>query len=225
MTDTGRPGEAHHHRGRFRPRSRQHRGDRRGAGQGLGHARQPARQPRVCRRGITRSRGHAASTTRIGVHLNFSEGTPLTSARAQGLAKAFCADGHFLPVEEFPRYRDRPLGTADAGGGRGARPDRGRVGPAAWPSRISTRTTTCTSRRASRGSSPNIAHELRIPRVRISRNCGLRQGVVRRAHHRIYNAWLTRRGLRAVHYFGIGRRHDLARAPRRSGTKTPPSRS
>ena len=61
-----------------------------------------------------------------------------------------------------------------------------------------------------------IARELRIPRVRISRNCGLRQGVVRRVHHRTYNAWLSRRGLRRVHYYGsvddmiwLGRRGSL----------------
>src|SRR5580765_1517701 len=41
--------------------------------------------------------------TRVGVHLNFSEGEPLTPA-LRG-SETFCANGHFLPVEAFPRYR------------------------------------------------------------------------------------------------------------------------
>jgi predicted glycoside hydrolase/deacetylase ChbG (UPF0249 family) len=40
---------------------------------------------------------------RIGVHLNFSEGEPLTPALLD--CQAFCARGQFLPVEEFPRYK------------------------------------------------------------------------------------------------------------------------
>src|SRR5258708_37359395 len=51
----------------------------------------------------------------------------------------------------------------------------------------------------------HVAWELRIPRVRISRNCGLRQGVLRRVHHRTYNAWLPRPGLRGAMIW-LGRR-------------------
>ncbi len=56
----------------------------------------------------------------------------------------------------------------------------------------------------------HVAWELQIPRVRISRNCGLRQGVLRRVHHRTYDAWLTRRGLRGDMIW-LGRRGDLDR--------------
>ena len=60
----------------------------------------------------------------------------------------------------------------------------------------------------------DVAREFHIPRVRISRNCGLRQGVLRRVHHRTYNAWLTRRRLRGVLYYGSRRRHGVARPAR-----------
>jgi predicted glycoside hydrolase/deacetylase ChbG (UPF0249 family) len=61
-----------------------------------------------------------------------------------------------------------------------------------------------------------IARQRGIPRMRISRNCGVRQGVLRRVHHRTYNVWLSRRGLRTAEYYGsvddmvwLGRRGDL----------------
>ena len=62
----------------------------------------------------------------------------------------------------------------------------------------------------------DVAREFHIPRVRISRNCGLRQGIIRLGHHRAYNAWLARRRLRGVLYYGsiddmvwLGRRGQL----------------
>jgi predicted glycoside hydrolase/deacetylase ChbG (UPF0249 family) len=159
---------------------------------------------------LARARG---VDSRIGVHLNFSEGKPIT--RALESDPTFCADGRFLPVEDFPRYRSldaaqKALVAAELRAqvaevsSRGIRishiDSHNDVHIAPSIARIVT----------------EVAAELRIPRVRIARNCGLRQGVLRRAHHQFYNAWLTRRGLRAVQYHGsvddmiwLGRRGDL----------------
>lgn len=150
---------------------------------------------------------------RIGVHLNFSEGTPITDAL--NASPAFCSGGRFLPVEAFPRYR--PLDGAE------------KLLVAAEV-RAQLAAVSALGIRISHIDSHNdvhiapsiarivveVAREAQIPRIRISRNCGLRQGVVRRAHHRLYNAWLTRRGLRAVRFYGsiddmiwLGRRGNL----------------
>src|SRR6478752_9122799 len=40
---------------------------------------------------------------RVGLHVNFSEGPPLTEALRRD--PLFCADGVFRPVEQFARYR------------------------------------------------------------------------------------------------------------------------
>jgi predicted glycoside hydrolase/deacetylase ChbG (UPF0249 family) len=144
------------------------------------------------------ARSHEVET-RIGVHLNFSEGAPLTAALRD--CDLFCADGRFLPVEEFPRYtrlsvETRALVAAEIRAQVVAARERGipvshldshndvHIEPSIAPIVAA------------------IARELCIPRVRISRNCGLRQGLVRRAHHQAYNAWLTRRRLRAVEFLG-----------------------
>ena len=151
--------------------------------------------------------------TRVGVHLNFSEGEPLTPA-LRG-SEMFCANGHFLPVEAFPRYRkltaeQRSLVAAEVRAQIAAASGRD-LAVSHLDSHNDVHIAPSIARIVA-----EIAHELRIPRVRISRNCGLRQGVVRRVHHRTYNAWLTRRGLRRVHYYGsvddmiwLGRRGDL----------------
>jgi predicted glycoside hydrolase/deacetylase ChbG (UPF0249 family) len=151
--------------------------------------------------------------TRIGVHLNFSEGEPLTGGLRN--CEAFCADGRFLPVEGFPRYQtltdeQKTLVAAEVRAQIGAATSRG-VTVSHLDSHNDVHIAPSIARIVGQ-----IARDLGIRRVRISRNCGLRQGVVRRVHHRTYNAWLTGRGLRAVRYFGsvddmiwLGRRGDL----------------
>jgi predicted glycoside hydrolase/deacetylase ChbG (UPF0249 family) len=150
---------------------------------------------------------------RIGVHLNFSEGEPLTPALLN--CQAFCARGQFLPVEEFPRYKtltveQTTLVAAEVRAQIAAASSRG-LAVSHLDSHNDVHIAPSIARIV-----VEIARELRIQRVRISRNCGLRQGVVRRVHHRSYNAWLSRRGLRRVHYFGsvddmiwLGRRGSL----------------
>lgn len=154
---------------------------------------------------------------RIGVHLNFSEGEPLTPALLN--CEAFCARGQFLPVEEFPRYKtltaeQKTLVAAEVRAQIAAASSRG-LAVSHLDSHNDVHIAPSIARIVA-----EIARELRIPRVRISRNCGLRQGVVRRVHHRTYNAWLSRRGLRRVHYYGsvddmiwLGRRGSLETEP------------
>jgi len=150
---------------------------------------------------------------RIGVHLNFSEGEPLTSG-LRG-CQIFCARGRFLPVEEFPRYKtltaeQKALVASEMRAQIAAASTRG-LAVSHLDSHNDVHIAPSIARIVA-----EIARELHIPRVRISRNCGLRQGVVRRVHHRAYNAWLSRRGLRRVHYYGsvddmiwLGRRGAL----------------
>jgi chitin disaccharide deacetylase len=155
----------------------------------------------------------ASVNDRIGVHLNFSEGEPLTPALRN--CEAFCGQGRFLPVEEFPRYKtltaeQRTLVAAEIRAQIAAASSRG-LAVSHLDSHNDVHIAPSIARIVT-----EIAGELRIPRVRISRNCGLRQGIVRRVHHRTYNAWLWRRGLRRVRYYGsvddmiwLGRRGSL----------------
>jgi predicted glycoside hydrolase/deacetylase ChbG (UPF0249 family) len=170
----------------------------------LGHADDACAQARA--RGLD---------ARIGVHLNFSEGEPLTGPIRD--CDTFCAGGQFLHVEQFPRYRrlnaeEKALVAAEVHAQLAAAFDRG-ITVSHLDSHNDVHIAPSIARIVA-----YVACELRIPRVRISRNCGLRQGVLRRVHHRTYNAWLTRRGLRGVRYYGtvddmvwLGRRGDLDR--------------
>ena len=155
----------------------------------------------------------AGAETRIGVHLNFSEGEPLTPALKD--RPAFCMNGQFLPVEEFPRYRrlsaeDRRLVAEEVRAQIDALSSRGLV-----PSHLDSHNDVHIAPSIA-GIVADIVRACGITRMRISRNCGVRQGVLRRVHHRTYNAWLTRRGLRAADYYGsvddmvwLGRRGEL----------------
>jgi predicted glycoside hydrolase/deacetylase ChbG (UPF0249 family) len=136
--------------------------------------------------------------SRIGVHLNLTEGVPLTAGMRR---TSFCIDGHFAPSHRFRRYT--PLTSAD----RSAVEDEVRAQIA-----------------AARAGGFDVAHldshndvhleptiagivlaiakECSIPRVRPARTCGARQGTIRWLQFRCYNAWLKRRGLRHVRHFG-----------------------
>jgi predicted glycoside hydrolase/deacetylase ChbG (UPF0249 family) len=159
---------------------------------------------------LARSRGVA---TGIGVHLNFSEGEPITAAiKDSGI---FCANGRFLPVEEFPRYwplsdTNRRLVAGEVRAQLAAAASHG-ITISHVDSHNDVHIAPSMARIVA-----DVAKEFQIPRVRISRNCGLKQGLIRRFQHRGYNAWLARRGLRVVQYYGaiddmvwLGRRGQL----------------
>ena len=159
---------------------------------------------------LARARGVAAG---IGVHLNFSEGEPITPAIKA--SDVFCENGRFLPLEAFPRYRplsppQKRLVAAEVRAQLAAAASRGIT-----ISHIDSHNDVHIAPSIARIVA-DIALELHIPRLRISRNCGLRQGVLRRVQHRAYNAWLVRRDLRVVRYYGsiddmvwLGRRGQL----------------
>ena len=161
---------------------------------------------------LARARG---VDSRIGVHLNFSQGEPMTSAiKRSGL---FCANGEFLPVEDFPRYRRLNLEQTLLVAGEVRAQLRAAAARGITPSHVDSHNDIHIAPSMARIVAA-VARELQIPRVRISRNCGIRQGVVRRFQHQSYNAWLARQGLRCVEYLGtiedmiwLGRRGQFGR--------------
>jgi predicted glycoside hydrolase/deacetylase ChbG (UPF0249 family) len=144
------------------------------------------------------ARKHGAAD-RIGLHFNLSEGVPLTSAMSA--SKTFCSDGRFLPVENFPRYAslnavDREAVAAELRAQFDAIRRFG-IRPSHLDSHNDVHVAPSIARIVA-----DVARDAGLSRVRISRNCGRRQGVVRRFQHRAYNLWLGRRGLRGVDYRG-----------------------
>jgi hypothetical protein len=141
-----------------------------------------------------------AAHERIGLHLNLSQGVPVSQAMRG--SSTFCRDGVFLPVENFPRYRF--LSTADRDAvSHELRAQLGvmkRLG--IKPSHLDSHNDVHLAPSIARVVA-DVARDEGFPRVRISRNCGMRLGVARRVHHRAYNLWLARRGLRGVDYRGF----------------------
>ncbi len=135
----------------------------------------------------------------IGVHLNFSQGVPVSEPIRR--SALFCGNGEFLPVEDFPRYRRLTLPETLLVSGE----VRAQLGAAASRgikfSHIYSHNDVHIAPSIARIVAA-VAREHRIPRVRISRNCGVRQGTVRRFQHNTYNAWLERQELRGVEYLG-----------------------
>jgi predicted glycoside hydrolase/deacetylase ChbG (UPF0249 family) len=136
---------------------------------------------------------------RIGLHFNLTEGAPLTDAMRR--QAGFCMDGEFTRRDFYAGLRPLSGDTTRAV----AEEARAQIALA-----------------RSRGIPlshfdshndvhliPNIAaiavaivRESGIARVRPARNCGTRQGILRFVLNRRYNAWLRRKGLRQVRYFG-----------------------
>jgi predicted glycoside hydrolase/deacetylase ChbG (UPF0249 family) len=156
-----------------------------------------------------RARGVA---DRVGLHVNFSEGAPLTEALRTD--PMFCAGGEFLPVERFTRYRsldaERRRRVADEVRAQHQR----MLSHGIRPSHVDSHNDVHTA--------PSIApvvlavaRELGIARLRPARNCGTRQGVLRRVQHRAYNAWLRRAHLCSIRFLGtVDDMEWLARAGR-----------
>jgi hypothetical protein len=145
------------------------------------------------------ARPHAAEGC-IGLHFNMSEGVPLSAAARD--SATFCRDGRFRPVEEFPRYR-----LLDAGE-RATIAEELRAQLAAMarfgiqPGHLDSHNDI--HREPSIASIVvAVAAEAGVRRIRISRNCGERQGFVRRLQYRGFNFWLARRGFRMVDYCGL----------------------
>ena len=129
------------------------------------------------------ARKHGAAD-RIGLHFNLSEGVPLTSAMSA--SKTFCSDGRFLPVENFPRYAslnavDREAVAAELRAQFDAIRRFG-IRPSHLDSHNDVHVAPSIARIVA-----DVARDTGLSRVRISRNCGRRQGVVRRFQHRAYN--------------------------------------
>jgi len=136
---------------------------------------------------------------RIGCHLNLAEGVPLTEAIRR--SRVFCADGRFN--EPLSRRRFAPLAAED------------RRALAA-----ETRAQITAVRRAGFAAThldshryvhtmPNVAtvvvgvaREMGVLRVRPYQNCGPSATGVKMIGKRLFNAWLGRRGVRQVDYFG-----------------------
>lgn len=136
---------------------------------------------------------------RVGLHLNLTEGTPLTAAIRN--AATFCVGGRFVPPHHFARYAAL---SAD---------DRLAVEREAHAQIAEARAQGIPLSHLDSHNDVHIepaiaaivvavAKDCGIARVRPSRNCGPQQGALRWLQYRSYNAWLRRRGLRGVRYFG-----------------------
>lgn len=135
---------------------------------------------------------------RVGLHLNVTEGAPLTDAMRR--SPEFCADGQFRPPHHLPRYLPLSAGAREAV----AEEARAQIGAAR-----------AQGIRLSHLDSHNDVHTIPsigsilvpiaraegITRVRLSRNCGPRQGIVRRVQHKLYNSWMGLYG-NPVQHFG-----------------------
>jgi predicted glycoside hydrolase/deacetylase ChbG (UPF0249 family) len=136
---------------------------------------------------------------RIGLHFNLTEGRPLTSAMLR--IAGFCVDGQFIRRDFFAGLR--PLSNE----AKRAVSEEARAQIALARSRGMALTHFDSHNDVHL--IPNItavavavACESGITRVRPARNCGTRQGILRFVMNRRYNAWLLRKGLRQVRYFG-----------------------
>jgi len=150
---------------------------------------------------------------RVGLHLNLTQGTPLTEAMRR--SGAFCVDGEFAPPS---RWKGLVPLTASA---RRVLADEVRAQIA--KARSHGLPLTHLDSHNEIHIEPNvaatvaaIATEAGITRLRPARNCGERRGSLRLVLHRRYNAWLKRRGLMQVRYFGTI--DDLLWLARRQGS-------
>ena len=135
---------------------------------------------------------------RVGLHLNLTEGAPLT----QGIQRTlFCVDGRFAAPTLMSYYRlvsDRTRrAVADEVEAQIARARDAGLALTHLDSHNDMHTAPSLARVVA-----DVAKACGIARVRPARNCGPRQGIVRWLHHRRYNASLARRGLRRIDYVG-----------------------
>jgi hypothetical protein len=135
---------------------------------------------------------------RIGLHLNVTEGAPLTDAMRR--SPEFCADGQFLPPHHLRRYLPLSAGARRA---------------VAEEARAQIAVARAQGIKLSHLDSHNDVHTIPsigsilvpiarsegITRIRLSRNCGPRQGILRRVQQKLYNSWMGLYG-NPVHHFG-----------------------
>jgi len=161
---------------------------------------------------LARSRG---VVDRVGLHLNLTQGTPLTDAMRR--SRAFCVDGEFAPPSRWKGLV--PL----TGPARRVLADEVRA--QIEKARSHGLPLTHLDSHNEIHIEPNVAATVAaiaaaagITRLRPARNCGERRGSLRLVLHRRYNAWLKRRGLMQVHYFGTI--DDLLWLARRQHTRS-----
>jgi predicted glycoside hydrolase/deacetylase ChbG (UPF0249 family) len=135
---------------------------------------------------------------RIGLHLNFTEGAPLTDRMRR--SPEFCADGHFLPPHYLRRYLPLPADAREAV----AEETRAQIAAARAQgiplSHLDSHNDVHTIPSIGSILVP-IARSEGITRIRLSRNCGPRQGILRRMQQKVYNSWMGLNG-NPVHRFG-----------------------
>ncbi len=136
---------------------------------------------------------------RLGLHFNLTEGAPLTDGMRR--SRRFCIDGRFLPEHEFSRRRrlsaeERTALVCEAEAQIAAARAAG-IGLTHLDSHNDVHAEPSIA-----GALASVARASGITRVRPARNCGERQGVIRRLQNQCFNAWLRHQGLRHVCYVG-----------------------
>jgi hypothetical protein len=135
---------------------------------------------------------------RIGLHLNFTEGAPLTDAMRR--SPEFCADGHFLPPHYLRRYLPLPSGAREAV----AEEARAQIAAARAQgitlSHLDSHNDVHTIPSIGSVLVP-IARAEGITRIRLSRTCGPRRGILRPVQQKLYNSWMGLDG-HLVQHFG-----------------------
>ncbi len=136
---------------------------------------------------------------RIGLHFNVTEGRPLTDIMRR--CERFCAEGVFVPEHEFSRRRrlspdERTALVCEAQ----AQIDAARSAGISLTHLDSHNDVHAEP--AIAAALASVARTAGITRIRPARNCGERQGVIRRLQNRCFNVWLRHQGLRQVRYVG-----------------------
>ena len=137
--------------------------------------------------------------SRIGVHLNLAEGTPLTDAMRA--CARFCRDGRF--IEPLSRSRFWPLSAAER------RTLAGEVRAQITAVRASGFAASHLDSHRYVHTTPNlarvivgVARDMRIACVRPYQNCGPTASGIRLLGKAVFNRWLASIGLKHAEYFG-----------------------
>jgi predicted glycoside hydrolase/deacetylase ChbG (UPF0249 family) len=135
---------------------------------------------------------------RVGLHVNLTEGAPLTEGIRRTL---FCLDGRFAAPTLLSYYRlvndATRRAVADEVEAQIAKARDAGIALTHLDSHNDMHTAPSIARVVA-----DVAGAHGIGRIRPARNCGPRQGMVRWLHHRRYNALLARRGLTRIDYVG-----------------------
>lgn len=137
-------------------------------------------------------------THRLGLHLNLTEGGPLTDAIRR---TSLCMNGSFLPHHRFQRYKPLPPDTQRAVAGEVLAQIASARGQGIALTHLDSHNDVHTAP-AIAAIVASVARSEGILRVRPARNCGMRQGFIRWVQHRWFNLSLARQGLRQVTHFG-----------------------